>query len=64
MAFVVDINSNPPSINLSNGKTFKIDVYDFSIVVGWPGDEVELVTIDSIKYICNLSTNAKARLAK
>ena len=64
MAFVVDINSDPPIISLSNGKKYKIDVYDFSIVVGWPGDEVEPVTIDGIKYMRNLYTNAKARLVK
>lgn len=64
MAFVVDINSDPPSITLSNGKKYKIDVYDFSVVVGWPGDEVATVTIDGIKYVRNLYTNAKARVAK
>ncbi|PKL28136.1 MAG: hypothetical protein CVV46_08210 [Spirochaetae bacterium HGW-Spirochaetae-2] len=63
MAIVVEIIENPPSIILSDGKKFKIDVYDFSIVVGWPGDEVETIKIDGIKYVRNKGTNAKAKLA-
>lgn len=64
MAIVVDINSDTPSITLSDGKMIKIDAYDFSVVVGWPGDEVATVTIDGIKYVRNLYTNAKARVER
>ncbi|HCS36537.1 MAG TPA: hypothetical protein DIW48_07605 [Sphaerochaeta sp.] len=63
MAIVVEIDSDTPSITLSNGKIIKIDAYDFSIVVGWPGDEVETIKIDGIKYVRNIGTNVKAKLA-
>lgn len=45
------------------GKTFKINKYDMSVLVGWtPTTPIKEVTIDGIKYIENLSNGARARI--
>lgn len=56
MAIVVDLDDVVPSITLSNGKKIIVDAYDFSVVVGWPGDEVKIINKKGQKYIKNIKT--------
>ena len=61
MAFVTDLNDTDFSITLSNGEKIKINEFDFSIVVGWPGDNVKIIKINGQEYVQKISTGAKAR---
>lgn len=46
------------------GKKFKINQYDMSILAGWTSTTpIKEVVIDGVKYIENLSNGMKARIS-
>lgn len=62
MAIVVDLDDENTSITLSNGKVVIVDVYDFSIVVSWPGDKVKIFNKNGQQYINNIETGDDVRI--
>lgn len=59
---VYDIDWNNNLLITLEGKTFNIDPYDMSVMVGWtPTTPIKEININGIKYIENLNTGDRVK---
>lgn len=58
-----DIDWDKNILTTLEGKTFKIDPYDMSVLAGWtPTTPIKEIKVDGIKYIENLSNGMRAKI--